>query len=319
MGNFPLKTNDDSVSYWFAPVEITYPVPPYMSLREEVKRNQTSIVRLDMTKKYDSNDISSTFLDPTFMPSSSMKGSSMGGSSLGGSSMGGSSMKGSSMGGLSRGGSSRGFSSMGSSFLREPFMERFSRENSYRKSGTSLYSSIRDISNRWFKLGNNVNKTNILLAVALQGDNLNNKANFIISSYYSKMKERPVTLQIKDEDKGTALYLSCQSGTLQLQELGKEENLDKIDSDTERFIFLLNYTGKNSCSFESAISPTCFISTSTQSDQVVTLQPKSQDSYIMDFMLTSNSGSEESLQPGDEIIYLEHSEIEKLFSNSNRY
>ncbi|XP_075457923.1 uncharacterized protein LOC142495814 [Ascaphus truei] len=45
MDNFPLKTNNDSVSYWFVPVDITYPTPPYMSLREKVKRSQTLIVK----------------------------------------------------------------------------------------------------------------------------------------------------------------------------------------------------------------------------------------------------------------------------------
>ncbi|MEE6513183.1 hypothetical protein FKM82_020702 [Ascaphus truei] len=61
MDNFPLKTNNDSVSYWFVPVDITYPTPPYMSLRELVERNETLPVKerkfMDMMERYDSNDI----------------------------------------------------------------------------------------------------------------------------------------------------------------------------------------------------------------------------------------------------------------------
>ncbi|XP_075457909.1 uncharacterized protein LOC142495811 [Ascaphus truei] len=218
MDNILLNSNNVSPSFGFAPVDITYPTPPYMSLRELVERNETLPVKerkfMDMMERYDSNDIYYT----------SMK--------------------------------------------YEPGV--------YKKTGFALNSTIRDTLHRWFVLTNGN-----LFAKALLIPNERNKAKLIIYSYIPPENGRkPVTLRIE----GTNLYFSYQSGTLQLQPM-TEEDLERINSNTKKFLFLLTKMSTTTRSFESATSPGSFISASTENNGAITVQLGSSNSHTFEFVL----------------------------------
>ncbi|KAM4749080.1 uncharacterized protein WCC33_006506 [Rhinophrynus dorsalis] len=65
--NFPLMTVTHLMSKWLEPKDITYPTPPYISLRENVGQVRLPPLKrrlfLDMLKKFDVNDLSYVTLE----------------------------------------------------------------------------------------------------------------------------------------------------------------------------------------------------------------------------------------------------------------
>ncbi|XP_077325715.1 uncharacterized protein LOC143960748 [Lithobates pipiens] len=189
------------MAYWNMPRVITYPTPPYLTIRMNVGLHQgpplpRPRLLLDMIRKFSARD--RTY----YRPDEEEKGQSL-----------------------------------------------LPKEEVY-KIGASQSSQIHDDGNKWILY----NATSGLLA--LPKKNSENGARFVITSYRqaSNTDKVPVTLKIV----GTNLYLSCSNGELKLE--NNNENLDKIQGSTQRFLFLRTRSIK-SVTFQSVALKEMFICT----------------------------------------------------------
>nr|XP_060643334.1 interleukin-1 beta [Anolis sagrei ordinatus] len=125
-----------------------------------------------------------------------------------------------------------------------------------------------------------------LVALHLQGPNINQAVRLKMSIYRPKREagstKTPVTLNIK----GKKLYLSCvlkgEEPVLQLEEANLQGNLDT--SKLGRFLFY-RVTGDHT-RFESAAFPNWFICTSPRNNELVTITNRPGEALIVDYDLT---------------------------------
>ncbi|XP_075061284.1 uncharacterized protein LOC142149878 isoform X2 [Mixophyes fleayi] len=157
-------------------------------------------------------------------------------------------------------------------------------------------TSMQDQSNRKFVVNGDILMSKFL--VGSNDDIERMQAKFIIRIHRQRVSPRTaVTVKVDNKD----LYLSytpSEDRGLKLVPLG-QMTLDLTNPEARPFFFFITDTSNSKHSFESAAELDCFISTSTQKNDRVTVQPKSQqNTYYMDF--TFDSGNNNSVGNGFE-------------------
>ncbi|MEE6478965.1 hypothetical protein FKM82_012061 [Ascaphus truei] len=168
----------------------------------------------------------------------------------------------------------------------ETFEFEHSSNTTYRYS-TSKVFNIKDTSNKCFALQEFPGNAR-LVALQLQGMNIQREVKLNMAFYSTKPfyggRRRPVALGIM----GKNVYLSCVSAEgapeLRLEPM-TEEDLERINSNTKKFLFLLTKMSTTTRSFESATSPGSFISASTENNGAITVQLGSSNSHTFEFVL----------------------------------
>ncbi|XP_053320391.1 uncharacterized protein LOC128492006 [Spea bombifrons] len=147
-------------------------------------------------------------------------------------------------------------------------------DNEHEFIGTNTPTPIMDIFQKSCVVENGT-----LWAKSLQGQNVNLKAKFIIGiGNLAQGEKTPVSLNIYN----TNLYLSYQSGKLQVQP-ETQNAINYTSPDAQKFFFFVTQTGSVTYSFEPVTAPNWFLSTSSQGNSPVTVQPLSANSYNKEF------------------------------------
>ncbi|XP_075711477.1 uncharacterized protein LOC142748261 [Rhinoderma darwinii] len=283
--------NNYSFQCLFPVKQLTYPTPPYMTIRRAGIEDFRLPVRrrklMDMIKKFYPNDISyiddssyterSSQVYNTSIRDPSNKCFSINGDTV-----------------WAQRPQSRKLALKDISFINNSrFIERISQLDN---------TSIRDPANKYFVInGDNV------WAQPLQGDNVLLKAKFKIT-VHSRLNiiRPPITLQVKDQD----LYLSYQPNAdkqLKVLPLG-QRSLDFTKPETRPFFFYLVPVSNRKYSFESVMERDGIICTSPDSKSRVTVEPASDKTHNAVFAfdaafyigIVSGSGL---LRPNIEILF----------------
>ncbi|XP_040201919.1 uncharacterized protein LOC120933040 [Rana temporaria] len=107
-------------------------------------------------------------------------------------------------------------------------------------------------------------------------------AKFVITIYGPQYITIPVTLKIEDRN----LYLACINGVLTLEDPNDNgETLDTIQGSTKRFLFLRPRPNGQIVTFESVMSPKMFISTDMSETSPVEMSKSSDQAKIVGFFI----------------------------------
>ncbi|XP_073506990.1 uncharacterized protein [Phyllobates terribilis] len=243
---------------------ITYPTPPYMSIRREgIEMFQLPVTQrklMDMIKKFDPNDIS--YIDDKPLRFAQKTDITSIRDQL-----------------------SKYFVIKGGNVWARSLQGGNEQDNSYiddkplRFAQKTDITSIRDQLSKYFVIkGGNV------WARSLQGGN--EQAKFKVKVYIGLNRRRqPITLQVQNQD----LFLSYQPNAnrlLKVLPLG-QRNLDITNPETKQFFFNIVEVANKKFSLEPVTEPDWFISTAPDSSPV-TVEPSSDQTHYMSFAFDVN-------------------------------